>query len=283
MIYIPILGALALASGTVMQKILLRKRKMDIKEYNALEFLAIIIVMALVIVFFWKLEPEALQLKNILIFIGIVIISIAANLFMLYSTKHEKITNIEPAKILEPLFVVLLAVIFSLFFKGIYEKDSNVIIPGVIAGLALVFSHVKKHHLNFNKSFTFAIIGSFFFALELVISVLILDYYSPFSFYFLRCTAIFLITYLIFKPKLNNLKNKEKFHFLIIGSIWVILRVIMYYGYIKIGIISTTIVLMLGPVLVYFFARIFLKEKLHWKNIVSSIIILACVAYVELF
>jgi drug/metabolite transporter (DMT)-like permease len=283
MIYIPILGAIALASGTIMQKILLRKRKMNIKEYNILEFLSIVIVMALVLVFFWKLEPEALQIKNILIFAGIVLISIVANLFMLYSIKWEKISNLEPAKILEPLFVVLIAIVFSFFFDGLYERDTRMIIPGIIAACALVFSHIRKHHLNFNKYFIFAVIGSFLFAFELVLSVLILNYYSPFTFYFLRCAAILLITYLMFRPKIDNINGKEKLHFLIIGIIWVVLRVIMYYGYLKIGIISTTIILLIGPVLVYAFARIFLKEKLHWKNVVASIIILACVAYVELF
>lgn len=283
MIYLPIIGAIALASGTILQKMLLRKRKLDIKEYNILEFLSIVIVMALVLVFFWRLEPEALQLKNILIFVGIVLISIAANLFMLYSIKWEKVTNLEPAKMFEPLFVVLLSIVFSFFFQGYYERDLRMIIPGIISACALIFSHVRKHHLDFNKYFISAIIGSFFFALELILSILILDYYSSFTFYFLRCTAILLITYLIFRPKINNLKNKEKLSFLIIGAIWVIVRIIMYYGYQKIGIVSTTIILMLGPVLIYFFAKIFLKEKLHWKNILAAIIILACVAYVEVF
>lgn len=283
MIYLPILGAIALASGTILQKIILRKKRINIKEYNVLEFLSIIIIMALFLVFFWRLEPEALQLKNVLIFLGIVIISIGANLFMLYSMKWEKVSNLEPAKILEPLFVVLLSIVFSFFFEGLYERNPGVIIPGIIAGLALVFSHVGKHHLTFNKYFKSAIMGSFLFALELVLSVLILEYYSSFTFYFLRCTTILLITYLIFRPKVNNLKNKEKIHFLIIGALWIVLRVIMYYGYQEIGIISTTIILMLGPILIYIFAKIFLKEKLHWKNIISAGIILACVAYVEVF
>jgi drug/metabolite transporter (DMT)-like permease len=283
MIYLPILGAFALAFGTIMQKILLRKRKMDIKEYNVLEFLSIVIVMALVLVFFWRLEPEALYLKNILIFAGVVAISIAANLFMLYAMKWEKVSYLEPAKMFEPLFVVLLSVVFSFFFQDMYERNLRMIIPGIIAACALIFSHIRRHHLDFNKYFISAIIGSFMFALELILSILILDYYSSFTFYFLRCAAILLITYLIFRPKINNLNGKEKLNFLILGVIWVIVRVIMYYGYQKIGIVSTTIILMLGPVLIYAFAKVFLKEKLHWKNIVASIIILACVAYVELF
>ena len=37
--------------------------------------------------------------------------------------KGDKVSNLEPAKMLEPLFTILLAIIFSLFFQGIYESN----------------------------------------------------------------------------------------------------------------------------------------------------------------
>jgi drug/metabolite transporter (DMT)-like permease len=283
MIYLPILGAIALASGTVLQKTILKHRNIEVKKYQTLEFLSIVLVMILFVPFFWKASPEAFHLVNILIFLGVVVLSIIANLLLIYSMKWEKVNNLEPAKILEPLFVVLLALLFEFIFKGFSEENTKVIIPAIIAAIALLFSHIKKHHLDFNKYFTAAIIASFFFALELVISNLILEYYSPFTFYFLRCAAIFLITLVIFRPKITEINKKEKIQFAIIGVIWVVLRIIMYYGYTNLGVITTTLILMLGPVMVYVFAKIFLKEKLGWRNIVASIIILGCIAYAKIF
>ncbi|GAG00703.1 unnamed protein product, partial [marine sediment metagenome] len=233
MIYIPILGAIALASGTIIQKKILKDKGMDIKKYITLEFISIVLVMALFIVFFWKVSPQALETKNIVIFLSVVIISIVANLFMLYSMKWEKVSNLEPAKILEPLFVVVLAIMFSFFVEGLYERNLKIIIPALIATLALVFSNIKKHHLKFNKYFISAILGSFFFALELIISRLILDYYNPFTFYFLRCTFIVIIVLAIFKPKIKTIKNKTKIKFLSIGAIWAFMRIALYYGYVK--------------------------------------------------
>jgi drug/metabolite transporter (DMT)-like permease len=66
---------------------------------------------------------------------------------------------------------------------------------------------------------------------------------------------------------------------LLMGVIWMIYRVVTYYGYMKIGIISTTLVFMLSPVFIYVFAKIFLIEKISKRNIIASIIILACVLY----
>lgn len=279
MIYLPILGAIALGGGTIFERAILKRKGMDIKKYQTLEFLAIVLVMLPIIYFFWKVDSRALELKNILIFVGVIAISLLANFFTFYSMKGEKISNLEPAKMLEPIFTIFLALLFSLFFQGIYESNTKIIIPALIAGIALILTHVKKEHLNLNKYFLAAIIGSFFFASEVVVSRLILGFYSPVTFYFLRCSAILLISFIIFRPRLSNLDSKLKLKMLFVGIIWVIYRVIAYYGYLKIGIISTTLILMLGAVFIYIFARIFLKEKITVRNIIASVIILACVLY----
>jgi drug/metabolite transporter (DMT)-like permease len=111
---------------------------------------------------------------------------------------------------MEPLFTVLLALLFSFFIdSGIYERNFNVIIPALIASCVLIFSHIKKHHLDFNKYVVAMILASFFYALELILSRLILEYYSPISFYFLRCFGIFLISLLIFAQSLANILIKN--------------------------------------------------------------------------
>jgi len=277
--YIPILGALALSLGTILERTILKIKKIDIKFYQTASFFSIILATLPFIYFFWRIDSGAFQLKNILIFAGIVLFSITANLLVFYSLKWEKVTNLEPARILEPLFVVLLALILS-FFCNNFDRDLNMIIPAIIASVALVFPHIKKHHLNFNKYFIAAIFGSFFFALELVLSNFILQFYSLITFYFLRCASIFFISLIVFKPKLKPLKDK-KIPVLIFttGAIWVAYRMAIYFGYAQYGVTFTTLIIMLSPVFIYFIANRFLKEKLNWKNILSSVIIIGCVIY----
>tara|TARA_Y100000034_G_scaffold73343_1_gene88306 strand:+ start:4266 stop:5120 length:855 start_codon:yes stop_codon:yes gene_type:complete len=283
MIYLPILGALALGVGNILEKIVLKRRKVNIKLYQTASFLAIILTMLPFVFFFWRMNTQALEISNILIFSLVIIFSLIANMFVFYSMKWEKLTNLEPAKILEPLFVIFLAIIFSFFIdSGLYERNLNVIIPALIAGAALVFSHIEKHHLSFNKYFIAAILGSLFFALELVTSRLILDFYSPITFYFIRCSSIFLISLIAFRPNFEKLNKKVRFKILATGIIWVIYRLIVYYGYLNIGIIFTTLMIMLGPIFIYAFAYIFLKEKLNWRNIIAAIIIICSVLYATL-
>ena len=279
MYYIPIIGAVALATGFILEKIVLRKSKINIKLYQTASFLAIVLVMLPLLYFFWKLESQAFQPINIIIFSLVVIFSMIANLFVFYSMKWEKVSNLEPAKMTEPIFVILLAIIFSFFTADLYDRNLSILIPALIASAALIFSHIRKHHLNFNKYFIAAIIGSLFFALELVTTRLILDHYSPISFYFLRCSAIFLLSLIIFRPNFKVLDKKTSMYILLTGAIWVVYRVVVYYGYLNLGVIFTTLIIMIGPIFVYAFAKIFLKEKIDWRNIVASIVIIACVLY----
>lgn len=283
MIYFPIIGALADASSTIMQRLILRVRKIDIKSFQVSVFFAVVLLFLPFIYFVWGVEPEAWQFWNIFVFILVIILSVISNLVLFYSIKGEKIGNLEPAIVLQPLFVIILAIIFSAFRADLFERDLTVIIPALIAGTALVLSHIKRHHLNFNKYFIAAIAASFLFALELVVSKFILDYYTPFTFYFLRCVVVLAISWLLFRPTFSGINNKIKLEILFTAALWIVFRVVVYYGYDLLGVIFTTLMLMLSPVFVYVFARIFLKEKLNWENIVTAAVIVACVLYVAVF
>jgi len=278
MFWIPIVGAFLEGSGMTIEKKVLTKHRVNYKNYTVYGFLALTLIMLPLTFFFWNIKPEAYELNNVLIFAGVIFFSIIANLLIFYSLKRESLTEIEPIRLMQPLFTILLAFGLSFMFEEIYgvEKNFTILILALIASVSLVASHIKKHHLVYDKYIIAALLGSFFFAVELVISRAILPYYSSLTFYFLRCLTVFLITLAIFRPK-NNLKLNTKLLILISGAIWVAYRLILYYGYLAYGIVFTTILFILAPLFIYAFARIFLKEKITKRQIVSSIIIILCV------
>ncbi|MEM0465512.1 MAG: DMT family transporter [Candidatus Pacearchaeota archaeon] len=278
MFYLPIIGAFLEASGTILVKKILKKSKINSTTWTVFGFLGVVIVMIPFIYFFWKINYQAFQLKNILILLLIVTCAIFANLLTYYSLKRETISELEPITLLQPLMTILIAFLFSFFFaKFSNEGNIKILILAIIASVALIVSHLKKHHLYFNKYIISAIIGSFLFSMELVLSKFILDYYSSFTFYFIRCTIILIICYLIFRPNFKTINNKIKLLTIGVGIIWVIYRVIIYIGYEKLGVVFTTTLFILSPVLIYIFAVIFLKEKPNLKTIISATIILSCV------
>src|SRR3972149_12305503 len=131
--YFPVLGAMALALGTILERIVLKIRKINVKEYQTASFFAIVLALVPLVYFFWRLDSPALETENVLIFALVIFFSIIANLFVFYSLKWEKVNNLEPARVLEPLFIILLAIIFSFFAENLYERNIKVIAPALIA------------------------------------------------------------------------------------------------------------------------------------------------------
>ena len=85
MIYIPILGAFLEATGMIIEKKTLKKKNIDYKNYSIYSFFAIVVIIIPFLFFFWRLDPEAFQLTNLLIFFAISIIALIANLLIFYS------------------------------------------------------------------------------------------------------------------------------------------------------------------------------------------------------
>jgi len=278
MFYIPIVGALLEGIGTILDKKIIQTKGINHKNYVAYGFLALSIVMLPFLPFLWKLSPEAFLLKNIIIFAIVVIASVFANILMVYALKRENITVIEPIKLMHPLFNIILAFILSFFFFDYSnERNYSILILSSIASITLIASHVKKHHFDFDRYILAALLGSFLFSVELVISKAILPYYSGLTFYFFRCFFVFLIALLIFKPKITEIPKKIIPMILAVNIIWVIYRVILYWGYLAYGVVFTTMLFILAPVFIYIFARIFLKEKIELRNIIAAMVIVICV------
>lgn len=268
------LGAAAETAGTILEKRILKK--INFKAYQTYGFLAIVLVIIPFMLFgFWGVSAAAWQAKNLAILVFVILASVAANYFTFFALKRENLTEFEPLRLFQPLFVILLA-----FIVYISERQTplNVIIPALIASVALIFSHITKHHLKFNKYAVATLLGCFFFALELVASKAILWYYNPLSFYLVRCFFVFIFSLILFKSKLSSTKGLKS-NMILIGAIWVFYRFLLYTGYNLYGVIFTTLMFILAPVLIYISAIIFLKEKPTIRNTIASAIILACVAY----
>lgn len=275
MYYLPILSAIALGASTILERVILRSKKIDVKTFQKWAFFGVSVLMIPLLFFFWKFNTDFFNLKDILIFTGMILLSFFANIFLFLSIKRERVSDIEPAIMTEPLFTVILAIAFAIISPELFSSDSKVIIPALIAGASLFIAHIKRNHIYFNKYFLFAILASFLFASELILTRFILEDFSPITLYFVRGLFLFLLTAMFSKKE--SITTKQKAMIFSISALWIIYRLIVYYGYLNLGVIFTTLLVMLGPVFTYAFAKVFLKEKIGIKNIIVSIIIISCI------
>ena len=270
--YLPLIGSFLEAVGTIIDKHNLNKTKINFKNYIVYGFFASVLVMLPLLAFFWRVDSGAFLPKNLIILGLVVFFAIIANLCINYSLKRENLTEMEPIRVMQPFFTILIA--FIIFSE---ERNWLVILFGVIASIALVVAHVKKNHFVWNKYMVATLFGSFFFAVEMAISKFIIPYYSPITFYFFRCFFVFAVCLILFRPNLRELDKRTGGLILFSGLSWVLYRIILYMGYGSYGVILTTIIFILTPVLIMLYAVFLLKEKFSLKQAISAIVIIACV------
>lgn len=283
-------GAISEAAGTIIEKKILRNKKVNFVSYDVFSFVAILILMIPIFfvlgyflpeVFAFRVSSEAFQLNHLLILAGIVFAGVLANYFIFFAMKWEKMTIIEPIRLMQPLFIIFLA---FFFYSSERHTQPGIIIASIIAALALIFSHIKKHHVQFNKYSLAALFGSLFFALDMALSKAIIAYYSPITLYAFRCFFIFILTFAIFRPKKVFSMGKGVWrNGMIAATIWIFYRFLLYTSYVTEGVILTTLLFILAPILICIFSAIFFKEKMSIRNIIATIIIIACVAYAIFF
>ena len=109
---VPIAGAFSEALATILEKKVLRKKKVSYIEYNTFGFLSIIVLFIPLIPLLYHFFPqnfpvainqEAFTPLNLLIFFGVMVSALIANLLTYYAMKWEKITELEPLRLLQPL------------------------------------------------------------------------------------------------------------------------------------------------------------------------------------
>ncbi len=273
------LASVSQAGSSTIDKYIVSKQKINYKVYLIISFFIISILTLPLFLFLGHVKPEASQLFWIILLLIGVIITTGVNIVYYSVLRHEKLSEMQPVLLLAPLFTVILT---SIVFKE--ERNSLVIILAIISSLALLWAHIKKEHFSFHKYLIPLLILSIIISpINAIISKKLLTVYDPFSFEFIRTSLALFVLYIFLHPNFKTLKKKSPKYLIYTNILTTLAGIIVYFSYIKLGIIQTVLIMNLMPMLVYIFAYIFLKEKIYWKNVVAMLIILACVTINQIY
>lgn len=274
-----LLAAVSQAGSSTIDKYIVSKQKISFKIYLIISFFLISIFTLPFFIFFGNIKPEASQIFWLMLLLIGVTITTIVNIVYYSILRHEKLSEIEPILLLAPLFTVILT---SLILKE--ERNFLIITLAIISSLSLVWAHVRKEHFRFHRLLIPLLILSIFVSpISAIITKKLLSVYDPFSLEFIRTALALFFIFLILHPSLKSLKKKSPRYLIYTNLLTTFAWIIVYFSYIKIGIIRTVLIMNLMPMLVYLFAWIFLKEKIYWKNIVAMLIILACITITQIY
>lgn len=223
------------------------------------------------------IQPAALSWQYLGLVLLMAILAANYNFLYYYGLRYEHISEIEPFFLFNPLITILIA---GIFYPS--ERFWQIYLAIMIASIFLLWSHLKKRHIVLGKPLLAVLGFSLLFGLEAVIIKQLLVVYSPVALYLIRVITTALFIWVLEKGKIPLLTLKQIPYFVLLAVGALVTNSLIYLSYGLQGISSTIFILILSPVLVYALAVLFLKEKLIWKNLVTSLVIVLLIIWVNL-
>jgi drug/metabolite transporter (DMT)-like permease len=267
------IAALGSASEVIIGKFILSKEKMPFKSFIALQCVAIFFVTVFLYFFFGEVNFSAITPVHYLVFFAIIVIAYIYNYLYAYAFKNGKVCDVEPLVMIHPLITMLLA---ATFYPD--ERNYKVLIPALVAGAILAYSRIERHHLRVNKYSLAAIAFALLIATETTLVKYMLEVFSPVGFYTIRIGILSVLFLVALRPNLRKVEPKVSLQLVFNGAIIAIEYILIYVAIGQIGLVNTSLIFLLSPVLILFISNIIFKEKMGKKKAIADAIILACIA-----
>jgi drug/metabolite transporter (DMT)-like permease len=256
----------------VFDKIVMNKKRMSSQKFITMIYLGTFLFMLPIIFFYFRLSYEMFNLKNTLLMIGMVATAIAFASFYFKGFKHTKVEKAEPLALTTWLFTIFITIIF---FPD--EREWKIVILALICAITLLALNIKKRHLSLDKYGYYILIGSFLWSVHLLFLKELLEIYNPMTLTFVRAGIISLVLIPVYGITKKDLIKGRGSWLAVISILNVLSWVLILWSYSEIGIVYTSLIMSASPLVAEWGATIFLKEKLHRKNLIGTVIIVLCI------
>ena len=237
-------------------------------------FLFLFLLTAILFPFFGKISIDILSWRYIILFSAMIATAIIWNIYYYRGLQAEKVQEFELIVMFQPLLTILLA---TIFLKG--ERNIHIEIAAFIAAVCLIVAHINKNHLTLSRGATQLVLAVVFMSVELIIIDVLLKVLSPVALYTIRTGILLIFFYLYMRPQISRVADSNIWLIFLTSAFGVAQMVSKFYGFEKYGVIYTSLILILAPILIYIISSIWLHEKLKPRMIISALVIIGCIVY----
>ncbi len=276
---LPIIAAVLQASSFTIDKVILSFRKVDFKVYLGISFVLIFLINGIIFLLFQPPFSLALFANYnwllILISIGLIILT---NFIFYWVLNHEHLGEMQTLSLLAGIPVILIS---SFFFTS--ERQPTIVIPALIALLAVVWSHWEHHHFQIARRSALFLLWSFSVApVGVILSKTLLATWNPISLELVRSGVIAcLLTPFLYRGY-RGAEGSAGGLLLITNILTSVASLLIYFGYQRLGIVYTTLLFSIQPLLVYFASVWFLREHWQWKKGIAFFIVVGSITFAQL-
>lgn len=269
------IASIGYAGGIILDKISLCQHKVPLKKHISLLFVFLAMLTVIFMPGLGSVDTSKFSFFYGFLFVLMIVVAVTYNIYATRGMQRENLHEYELIMLLSPLMTVFLA---ALFLPS--ERNWNVFLAAVVASVAFIISKFKSHHLHLGVTARGTLFAMVLMSFEAVLIKELLNMFSPVSLYFIRTAIIALVYLLMFRPKLSDLPAKSVLFILGSAVCGVLQMVLKFYGFKDLGIIETSMILLLGPVMVYLFSYFYFGErKIVLREVVSAIVIISCILY----
>jgi drug/metabolite transporter (DMT)-like permease len=239
-------------------------------EHLATLYFGCIAVIMLPGLFFLQYSTEMFEWYNILFLIALLLSAIVYNICNFKGMKYSQVDSAQP--------LILMAWVFSIFFAFVIYPAERHIVDFILALVAVASLFFSTKITQLDKGSMYLLIGSFFVGVHSLFVKELVPVYGPYLLYFVRAILIFSILYFWFRAPRSLLRKDVLLYCAIFAGIVIVQNVLLYTSYVRIGIVHTSLILTLAPVVALTASVLFLKERLHLSKVLSALVITACIA-----
>lgn len=276
---LPILAAFLQAGSFTLDKAVLSLKHVTYKTYTGISFPLMFLITLVIFVIFRPPLTLALFSGSLLwLLIGSSFITILSNLIFYRALDDDHLGEIQTIQLLQVIPIILFS---SLIFAD--ERNFYVLVPALVASLAVIWSHWGKHRFVIRKkTLAFLIWSLFAVPIGAVIVKILLESWNPITLELIRSGMVACVLGPLFFRK-NTKCSLKAFSFLLLTNVFTSIAWILYYfSYQRSGIIYTVLLFSIQPLLVYFASVFFLKERPQFKKIFAFAIVLLSIVVAQI-
>jgi len=272
-----IIASLGYAGGIVANKFIFCKYRVPVYRFIPLLFVWLALITAVFLRRWGTVDLGLIQdVRIIFIFVLMIAVAISWNLLYYKGIQKEDLHEFELIMLFSPLATIVLA---SIMLPS--ERSWSLFLPGIIASGALLVTRVRKHHLKIGMDAWKTIIAMVLLSFESILIKELLGPFSPVALYFVRTLILAIIFFVVLRPKIFQM-HRSAYALTILSAIFGVMQMVLkYYGFQSLGVVETTMILVLGPFLVYIASALFFKEKLFKRDVFAATTVVLCILYVQ--
>jgi drug/metabolite transporter (DMT)-like permease len=209
----------------------------------------------------------------------VIIISFAQNFFDYVGLSTKNLSLREPISNLQPILAGFLA--YLIFPSERNTKYIAAIVLGVI--ITYLGSSRRKGKFSVDSGVAYLFLGTVCSAILVNIYKLGLETIPALYLFLFRATGVVVLVLLFFKPNFKSIKKNHIKLGVSSGLIYILGNIGQLYSIQYLGLNLTILLLLLGPGAVYLASSLVLKEKVQYRQIVTSAALLTVIIWATYF